>query len=87
VVTSLTLTRVAALSCCCKGRLLGEDTPVKLHLLDLPQFVGALQGLAMELEDCAFPLLRGTHGPLQAMRVCVCADRRAGAQAWCAPAT
>ncbi|ELR24366.1 malate dehydrogenase, partial [Acanthamoeba castellanii str. Neff] len=42
-----------------QGRLLGEETPIKLHLLDLPQFVGALQGLAMELEDCAFPLLRG----------------------------
>jgi len=39
--------------------MLGNRTPVKLHLLDLPQFVGSLRGLAMELEDCAFPLLQG----------------------------
>jgi len=42
-----------------QGRMLGNRTPVKLHLLDLPQFVGSLRGLAMELEDCAFPLLQG----------------------------
>jgi malate dehydrogenase len=53
-----------------QGRLLGEETPIKLHLLDLPQFVGALQGLAMELEDCAFPLLRGTYISLH--KTCVC---------------
>jgi hypothetical protein len=55
-----------------QGRLLGEETPIKLHLLDLPQFVGALQGLAMELEDCAFPLLRGTYISLSLFikRVC-----------------
>jgi len=46
-----------------QGRMLGEDTPIKLHLLDLPQFVGALHGLAMELEDCACPLLRGMVCP------------------------
>ncbi|MBK9181396.1 MAG: malate dehydrogenase [Acidimicrobiales bacterium] len=39
------------------GQLLGPDTPVHLQLLEVPQAVGALQGVVMELEDCAFPLL------------------------------
>lgn len=43
-----------------KGDLLGPDTPVIIHLVDLPQMVGACNGVVMELEDCAFPLLRGT---------------------------
>ena len=42
------------------GQLLGPDTPVRLHLLEVPQAVHALEGVAMELEDCAFPLLTGT---------------------------
>ena len=42
------------------GQLLGPDTPVRLHLLEVPQAVHALEGVAMELEDCAFPLLAGT---------------------------
>jgi malate dehydrogenase len=41
------------------GSLLGPDQPVILHLLDLPQMQGALKGVMMELEDCAFPLLAG----------------------------
>ncbi|MCF3947943.1 malate dehydrogenase [Acidiphilium iwatense] len=41
------------------GALLGPDQPVILHLLDLPQMQGALGGVMMELEDCAFPLLAG----------------------------
>ncbi len=39
------------------GQLLGPDTPVALNLLEIPQAVGAAEGTAMELEDCAFPLL------------------------------
>jgi malate dehydrogenase len=39
------------------GQLLGEGTPVQLRLLEIPQAMGALNGVAMELEDCAFPLL------------------------------
>ena len=39
------------------GQLLGGDTPVKLHLLEIPQGVKAAEGTAMELQDCAFPLL------------------------------
>ena len=45
------LFRVAA------GHLLGDDTPVKLTLLELPDAVKAAEGTAMELDDCAFPLL------------------------------
>lgn len=39
------------------GQMLGEDQPVILRLLEVPQSVAALSGVAMELEDCAFPLL------------------------------
>ena len=41
------------------GQLLGPDTRVRLKLLEVPQAVGALEGVAMELEDCAFPALAG----------------------------
>src|SRR5918998_6915832 len=41
------------------GQMLGPDQPVELRLLEVPQAVGALQGVAMELDDCAFPLLAG----------------------------
>jgi malate dehydrogenase len=41
------------------GQLLGEDTPVHLSLLEIPDAVKAAQGTAMELDDCAFPLLAG----------------------------
>ncbi|WP_017546238.1 malate dehydrogenase, partial [Nocardiopsis prasina] len=41
------------------GQLLGTDTPVKLRLLEIPQAVKAAEGTAMELDDCAFPLLQG----------------------------
>ena len=40
------------------GDLLGHDQPVALHLLDLPESEGALKGVAMELDDCVFPLLK-----------------------------
>ncbi|RDI50658.1 malate dehydrogenase [Nocardia mexicana] len=39
------------------GAMLGSDTPVRLRLLEVPAAVGALEGVAMELEDGAFPLL------------------------------
>lgn len=41
------------------GQLLGPDVPVRLSLLEVPQAVTAAEGTAMELEDCAFPLLAG----------------------------
>lgn len=40
------------------GQLFGDDTDVELHLLELPQALPALKGVAMELEDCAFPRLK-----------------------------
>jgi malate dehydrogenase len=39
------------------GQLLGPDTPVALSLLEIPAAVKAAEGTAMELDDCAFPLL------------------------------
>ncbi len=39
------------------GELLGPDTPVVLRMMDIPEAQAALEGVAMELEDCAFPLL------------------------------
>ena len=41
------------------GQMLGDDQPVILQLLEVPQAVGALEGVRMELDDCAFPLLAG----------------------------
>jgi len=41
------------------GQLLGPDTPVRLRLLEIPQAVKAAEGVALELDDCAFPLLSG----------------------------
>ncbi len=40
------------------GDMLGREQPIILQLLDLPQAQRMLQGVAMELEDCAFPLLQ-----------------------------
>ncbi len=39
------------------GAMLGPDQPVNLHLLELTPALGALQGVVMELNDCAFPTL------------------------------
>jgi malate dehydrogenase len=41
------------------GQLLGPDTPIALSLLEIPDAVKAAEGTAMELDDCAFPLLAG----------------------------
>src|SRR6202007_2316030 len=41
------------------GQLLGPDRPVHLNLLEIPDAVKAAEGTAMELDDCAFPLLAG----------------------------
>lgn len=40
------------------GDLLGKDQPLALHILELPEAMEALKGVAMELDDCAFPLLK-----------------------------
>src|SRR5881392_2550318 len=39
------------------GQLLGPDTPIRLKLLEIPDAVKAAEGTAMELDDCAFPLI------------------------------
>jgi len=41
------------------GEMLGADTEVNLSLLEIPDAMQAAEGTAMELEDCAFPLLAG----------------------------
>ena len=43
------------------GQMLGPDTPVELNLLEIPDAVKAAEGTAMELDDCAFPLLSGVN--------------------------
>jgi malate dehydrogenase len=40
------------------GQMLGSDTEIELQLLELEPALGALNGVAMELDDCAFPLLK-----------------------------
>lgn len=53
------------------GEMLGRDQPVILQLLDIPQMLGAVKGVVMELDDCAFPLLSGvtvTDDPKTAFR-------------------
>lgn len=41
------------------GEMLGKDQPVILQLLEITPALGALQGVVMEIEDCAFPLVQG----------------------------
>jgi malate dehydrogenase len=47
------LPRIAA------GEVFGKDVPVQLQLLEITPALGALEGTRMELDDCAFPLLKG----------------------------
>ncbi|MFV1990930.1 MAG: malate dehydrogenase, partial [Acidimicrobiales bacterium] len=42
------------------GAMLGPDQPLILQILEIPPALNALEGVAMELDDCAFPLLAGT---------------------------
>lgn len=41
-----------------KGDVFGKDTPVELMLLDIPIMMTALKGVAMEIQDCALPLVK-----------------------------
>jgi malate dehydrogenase len=55
------------------GQMLGAATPVRLHLLEVPAALAALQGVLMELADCAFPTLQeviATDDPAVAFRDC-----------------
>src|SRR3979490_3649414 len=40
------------------GEMFGRDQPIALHLIEIPNALGALEGVVMELHDCAFPLLK-----------------------------
>ena len=40
------------------GEMFGVDRPIVLHLIEIPNALGALDGVVMELHDCAFPLLQ-----------------------------
>jgi len=40
------------------GDMLGYDQPVALNILEIPPALNALEGVKMELHDCAFPLLK-----------------------------
>lgn len=70
------------------GDMLGYDQPVILHLIDIPQAQKALTGVAMELGDCAFPLLReivctdnvntGTHALIFRLQGCRGCPARGG---------
>ena len=41
------------------GAMFGPDQPVILHLIEIEPALPSLNGVVMELEDCAFPLLKG----------------------------
>ncbi|HCT98546.1 MAG TPA: malate dehydrogenase [Methylococcaceae bacterium] len=53
------------------GHSFGKDQPIVLHLLEVPSAMPALEGVVMELNDCASPIVRGifmTDDPLVAFR-------------------
>lgn len=41
------------------GAMFGPDQPIALSLIEIPNALAALEGVVMELQDCAFPLLKG----------------------------
>ena len=43
------------------GQMFGPETELELQLLELEQALGTLRGIVMELEDCAFPLLKSVR--------------------------
>lgn len=43
------------------GEMLGFDQPIALHILEIPDALKMLEGVKMELDDCAFPLLKEIH--------------------------
>ena len=53
-----------------RGLMLGPDTPVILHLLEIPPAATALEGVRMELIDAAFPLLHGVVATTDAAEAC-----------------
>jgi malate/lactate dehydrogenase len=54
------------------GSVFGSEQPLILHLLDVQPAMGVLGGLLMELDDCAFPLVKkvlATDDPMEAFKV------------------
>lgn len=54
-----------------RGEVFGKDQPLILHLLDIPHMAGVLEGVVMELADCALPLVRevvATTDPIVAFK-------------------
>lgn len=59
------------------GYVFGENQPVILHLLDIPPMMGVLEGVCMEIDDCALPLVKqvvATADPEVAFKVCYAKD-------------
>ena len=59
------------------GSVFGPNQPMILQLLDIPPAMGILGGLLMELDDCAFPLVKkvvATADPMEAFKVIVQLD-------------
>ena len=61
---SLLLTVLSSVlrSLCFQGKLLGDDQPIELRLLDIPAMSNAIKGVIMELADCAYPVLSSIVG-------------------------
>src|SRR5260370_18829094 len=47
-----------SLFCFASGEMFGADQPITLHLIEIPAALAALEGVVMELHDCAFPWLQ-----------------------------
>ena len=56
------------------GEMLGKDVPIELSLLEIPPAMDALNGVVMELQDCAFPLLKSITATDQVERAFEGAD-------------
>src|SRR5687768_9114081 len=56
------------------GQMLGPDQPVRLRLLEIPDAVKAAEGTAIELDDCAFPLLAGSDTTYDAKQAIDCVN-------------
>ena len=60
------------------GSVFGPNQPMILQLLDIPPAMGILGGLLMELDDCAFPLVKkvvATADPMEAFKVIIQLDQ------------
>ena len=59
------------------GSVFGPNQPMIVQLLDIPPAMGILGGLLMELDDCAFPLVKkvvATADPMEAIKVIIQPD-------------